>query len=65
MTGYLLGDINPSGAALDKTINTFIPLYEHYYEERIPEIYTEKKFHKEDGTVVTRKFDLVRQKFVD
>lgn len=52
MTGYILGEIPPNKSDFD----TFVPPYSHCYEERVPDIYVEL-----DG----RKFDLVRQIFVD
>ena len=65
MTGYILGDVYPRISAVNRETSTFVPLYSHYYEERIPDICVEKEFVRDDGTVVMRKFDLVRQIFVD
>lgn len=49
---YILKENPPTKSDFD----TFVPPYSHCYEERIPDIYVEV-----DG----RKFDLVRQMFVD
>ena len=65
MTSYLLGDADPKIAGKSTDNNSFIPPYEHYYEEKVPTIYVDKRYYMEDGTIVTKKFDLVRRRYVD
>ena len=65
MTSYLLGEADPKIAGRSTDINSFIPPYEHYYEEKVPTIYVDKKYRLEDGTIVIKKFDLVRRQFVE